>query len=339
MPINKEFSVVADSTRSSSPPYDSTSKPTRTARPTRTYGRQREPVEDPDTSFTISEPSSSSSNDNTFRTGPLHTDEEIPPSPDPARPTLLHIGEEGEDDENSSPFNLSRRRKTELIDTASDTEENDTKSNSPRPFQFDFRRKLAQIDAEMDASEYLTEEAPGSQKPRFGAPLFLQAVGNTMGAHDKTRPNSPATPGHTHIFGTLSSLPDSSIGGSSVPKLPTPTRRLTRGGKRAVHDSDSESGASQINEGTPSTSTSPAHPHPITTPKLRSSPTPPTSDDELQSRVAPKLASKGKGKAISTRRNVPQLRFDEGINSDSMESHNNSELKRKRATSKIKVCS
>jgi mediator of replication checkpoint protein 1 len=295
MPVNKEYSIVADSTAHiSSPP--TTTPAVKRAR--FTYGRPKldTPVHDSDT-FIFQAANSSSSHDSVYRTGPLDLDEEIPPSSDPARVLSDAELSDDEDDGNSRKDALSKhewewRKKLRALDSEEDVDV-----------------EMPAIPAEVDASE--------SREPSNDDALFPQRPIHSTFDHI---PTSPAHHGTTnladHIFGgSLSTLTASSLSSNAFDKSPplspeiAPSRRRLSKPKRIVQDSDSET-ENIANKSSP-TNTSPAFPHSIGTPPTNSSPTPPTSDDDMPARL-PKNMSKGRGKATAKARpDVEPLRFSE----------------------------
>ncbi|TFK43271.1 hypothetical protein BDQ12DRAFT_661965 [Crucibulum laeve] len=285
MPLNRDYSIVADSTISSSP-EPSTPAPV-IKRVPRTYGRAREPiVEDPDTSFSHSDISSVSLG-SVYSSGPRDTDEELLPSSEPRSAFLSDNSDdeekEGSDDESDAPEHI-----------------------------FEWKKKLEDIDkAYSEAGRSASGESTHATQAGFGAPFLL--TGPEEGI--KTHPASPAALGQSalssDIFGsTLSSFTISSASTRPSSLFPPPVAASRRHSNKrvVVHDSESESELPPKN--TSSTSASPvAFPHPITTPKSHSSQTPPTSDDEMPGQSLFKTKSKAKGKVPS--RIVPPLSFEE----------------------------
>ena len=92
MTVKKDLSIVADSTCLSSPTFKQRASPT--------YGCLK--MSDDTKTSLIYPPSSSASQDSTYRTGPPDLDEQVPPSPD-----LFHSFSDNElaDDENEGSPN------------------------------------------------------------------------------------------------------------------------------------------------------------------------------------------------------------------------------------------
>ncbi|ESK93727.1 hypothetical protein Moror_1425 [Moniliophthora roreri MCA 2997] len=286
MPLKKEFSIVADSTASSSP----TRPITPVKRAARTYGRPREPValeaDDPDRSY--SSTSSSSLRSSIYRTGPLNTREEIPPS----SPVVF-----------SSPD--QHRAGSEEVEE-DQVEHND----APRRPNFAWRTIMDEIDKgehDGEAAFGFAEESH-AEKPNQEAPSESLSSGQReSGSAPASRPS--ITP-HASLVddsfnGSLSTLTTSAHQPSSPGEPGSPIltnrKRIIKHQKLALLESDVEEEATE--------ESSPVK-HPINTPPRQSSPTPPTSDDD-EMHAAKKLSSKGKGKASSTRQSVPPLVFQD----------------------------
>lgn len=293
MPVNKDSSIVADSTFNPSSPPPATTPAVK--RPLRTYGRPKDtPVYDSDTS-TFHTATSSASRGSVYRTGPPDLDEEIPPSSDPSR--IPSDAELGDDDDESSPQNASSK------------------------FEWGWKKRLRALDSEEDGDVEMPSVSEHVDASELREPSH----------HDALSPQRPIEPTSHHISnlptqhdtnalaedifgGSLSTLTASSLSSVPIDKSPllspevAPARR--RLSKRVVQDSDSES------EGVAAKSspanTSPAFPHSIGTPPTNSSPTPPTSDDDMPARPS-KNMSKGKGRASAAkpRLDVEPLRFSE----------------------------
>ncbi|KAK7060206.1 hypothetical protein VNI00_000971 [Paramarasmius palmivorus] len=283
MPISKEYSIVADSTASSSP----TRPVTPVKRAVRTYGRPREPAaleaDDPDHSF--SSASSSSLRSSTYRTGPLDTQEEIPPSSPGAFSSPDHtctLGGEEEEDQGGQ-------------------------TDASPVFEYSWKAKLRDIDSREDEGNAVlgtTEKA--TEKSRRASPF--QALSSEQ---SKTQNDAASRPSITpqaslidDIFnGSLSTL-TASQGPSSPgePDSPIPTRRrITNRERQTTLHSDAEEDSED---------TSPTkHSFPIFTPPQVKSPTPPTPRDEDDD-MHLKASAKSKGKAPATRQSVPPLQFE-----------------------------
>jgi len=320
MPVNKDYSIVADSTLSSSPPIK---------RAAVTYGRRRDAiVDDPDSSL-FNSAASSASQQSIYRTGPPDMDEEIPPSSEPAGPLSDH----------------------ELADDE-DEEDEGERDASPK-FQFAWKQHLKALDEQDDFDIDLPsapdcEDASGSDEALFEMSLVPESskvVGN------RTTPNSPVAAEHMslseNVFdGSVSTLtgsssqPPAAFNKAPSPLSPTVALARRRPNKRAIiHDSDSDSGHSN-------NPVSPRRPssflHPITTPKLHSS-TPPTSDVEIPAQSESKKETKReKGKAVSSshRRSVAPVQFEENHSSTAggiAITNNKSIVKENRRKAKTKV--
>ncbi|KAL0580927.1 hypothetical protein V5O48_001121 [Marasmius crinis-equi] len=286
MPLTKENSIIADSTISSSPSHVITP----IKRPTRTYGRPRD---GPSTSDAEHHRSSSSSSGSGFsrsiyRTGPPNTQEEIPPSSEPAHSSPGHrqdlIGEvedEGSSDGDASPVRgFGLREALRAIDEKYDAEDME---------KGDFHEKSSAREANQKA---VLKPFPAEQ--RKNERTLFPPVSAT-----------PLRPSEDDVFGgSLLTLASSSQGASNPdPESNSPQVTNRKRVSRRVNTDEESDGEQDEQE-----KSSPAK-FPINSPTARaSSPTPPTSEDDMP---APKRTQKGKGKASSTRDSVPPLQFEE----------------------------
>ncbi|KAJ7755615.1 hypothetical protein DFH07DRAFT_940774 [Mycena maculata] len=184
-------------------------------------------------------------------------------------------------------------------DQASDGEAGDASGS----FQFSWKAKLKEVDEiEGDDSGVRDAEDASHRAPH--------PSDGTTSSNDSSRtvPNSPSL---QDVFsGSLSTITGSSFDAfsHSPPASPPPIASRRRVKQRAVvasFDEDSEDDTKH------SARKPPLRPHPITSPKSRPSSTPPTSDDEMPARLASNSRSKGKGKPLSSRAQVPALRFSD----------------------------
>ncbi|KAG6875568.1 hypothetical protein C0992_003289 [Termitomyces sp. T32_za158] len=286
MPVQMDSSIVPDSTLSSSP----IATPSVVKRVRRMYGRSTNKEaagEDTDTPHLLHLSKSSSSIDSILRTGPLDVDEEVPPSSDPSY---------------------------EAFNQADDDDDEADSEDASSAYQFSWKKKLRDIDMEEDndadmagvsevksTSKQREEGDTSALSPqRHESPDFARLTSFSV-----EKDNDALT--ETVFNGSLSTLPNSSPAAhSSFGRTPSPQVTNRRRRKKPTrHDSGSEAGESK--ESTPTT---PSHPHPLTTPKSRSSPTPPTSDDDMPTLLGQDKKGKGKGKAPG-RPDVAPLCFSE----------------------------
>jgi mediator of replication checkpoint protein 1 len=308
MTVNKELSVVADSTHSPSSPFPNVK--TRTVK--RTYGRPKM-SDDPDTSLSFP-PSSSASRNSTYRTGPPDLDEQVPPSSD-----FSHSFSDNElaDDENEG-----------------------SPQDAPADDFFGVKRMMRDYDAthgfDVDMSDI--PHASHSEQPPVTETLSFQRV---QSPHVPTSPAVAPSNALTHdlLEESPSTLTTSPLSQSAIPQSPSShvghaRRRLKR---RVMDGSDSES--EPAGNKCTSATRSPAFPHAISTPKSRSSPTPPTSDDEMPAYPMQRHNSKGKGKANppASRPTVAPLQFSEGPNGSSVGSKKSMRKDKRSMKTKIKV--
>jgi len=297
MPLGKEFSLVADSTASSSPSkvLDASETSEVTKRPMRTYGRrQQEPhIEDEgkDTSLSLPEPYILTRK-SVHNTAPPNLSEEIPAT---------------------SPHDL---------DTATRDEDGDESFSNLPKFEFVWRKMLR--DDEFDVEDV---NMPDAHKPddvprpalSFGEPSLLmrdtKATLSSLSLGDglDLRPVPPAV--EDDVFsGTISQRvpsspalpPDDSYILSSPPETARSRKRARKG---IIHDSDSEPEARS--KSSPATGSSSSRPI-LFTPKSGSSSTQLTSDDEdMSSKSLKKQRSTGKKQASTSRSSVAPLDLEE----------------------------
>ncbi|KAG5726008.1 hypothetical protein E4T56_gene1616 [Termitomyces sp. T112] len=281
--LSIDSSIVPDSTISSSSP----ATPAVVKRARRTYGRSAHTEaagDDSDTPHLLHSSKSSSSINSVFRTGPSDVSEEVPPSPDPSHEYSVSSDIDDDDDEANSE------------DTSS-------------AFQFPWRKKLKDLDMEEKDDAHMT----GVAKEKDASNRFEEGQASALSLQRPVSPNRLHLPTsivesgkdtltETVFSGSLSPLTTSSptahISFARSPSLQATNRRQK---KCIIHDSDSEDGENK--ESSPTTA---FHLYPLTTPKSRSSPTPPTSDDDMLALLG--QDTKGKGKAPSRPDLVP-LRF------------------------------
>ena len=334
MVIHTDSSIVPDSTLSSSP---SPSTSPIVKRAAFTYGRRKDSAQaapDPDSSATLAE-SSSSLRPRLYSTVQSELEEEVPPSsyaseiPESSGVTLTTADVETF----TTPCTRKKDENKEMDVDSGGCKSLDSPTRSddagPSSFEFSWKTQLKLIDEDFEAADEPTVSSAVS-----GAPNVLSASGN--GEVDAsmllaTQPFSSKgiqPPTIDDVFGGSApnpmgpSSPPPSVVPFDVSRSTSPELGIVKRAKRrvVVVDSDDDMGDSSINS-------SMKIPHPINTPKSRSSPTPPTSDLDL-STVKPR--SKEKGKASVT--NVPWLLFDKGSD-QSLEAP---QVKKMLATSKRK---
>ncbi|KAA1465988.1 hypothetical protein DENSPDRAFT_925513 [Dentipellis sp. KUC8613] len=180
-------------------------------------------------------------------------------------------------------------------------------------FQFGWKKAMAEIDEMSDEELNRTGGAPGSPMKVDKGPTRRSRSPQGQQQHVPTSPAAPPAELDDLFRGSLSSLTESSSHASlpthSSPSALPVAKRANHAYRRAVIEESSD------DEPTPkkapsSPNTSPPFPHPITTPKGRSSPTPPTSEGDMSPAV---VKSKGKARA----RTVAPLLFDENIDASS----------------------
>ncbi|KAF4619463.1 hypothetical protein D9613_005412 [Agrocybe pediades] len=282
MPLEKDFSVVADSTISSSPrnDFDAPESAEGVKRPMRTYGRRQQEtvVEDPETSSTLLAPPAT--RQTIHNTAPLHLSEEVPAT---------------------SPHELETSTRDSDQDDA-----DEPLSNLPK-FEFGWKKMLRDQDSEEEEEDVVMPAAPeldNAQGPAlsFGPPsLLLPDTGNLFPSQNRSGDRDfplPLPSTEDDIFGGIASQRGPSPPATEVDEsfnLSSPPRKLahrhTFGRKGLViHDSDSEGEGEALAKSSPATASSSSKPQ-LFTPKSGSSSTQPTSDDEM-----PSKHNKGKSK-------------------------------------------
>lgn len=340
MVIHTDSSIVPDSTVSSpSPPNSPVVR-----RATFTYGRRNilQPV--PESSATLVE-SSSASRPIFYSTAQSDVEEDIPPS-SYASAVPESSGETLADVDTKLRFSFTRKmdEKNEIDDALGrrETTISPARSDDARlsPFAFSWKARLKQMDEDSDdPDDPIVLPNPSS------SPNALLISGNTGADAPVSLTNQLSSSQRTQpvavddVFGGSLSSPTASYSqphsNSALPVSPSATPNfevIKRPRKRVVViDSDIDVADSSLD--------SPAKiPHPVFTPKSRSSPTPPTSDTDLS---AAKPQSKGKGRAPI--RGVPSLVFNDDRERNSEACHAKEEVqmgkrKDKESRPKIKVC-
>ncbi|KAG6850058.1 hypothetical protein H0H93_001874 [Arthromyces matolae] len=265
MPVQGDSSFVPDSTYSPSPP----TTPAVVKRAQRTYGRIRN-IEaanagDDSDASLMRSTRSSSSALSVQRTGRSGVEEEIPPSSDPVHDNSMSV------------------------------DDDDTQGDGETPFRFPWQIRMEKMNMESvvdtDVDDTVTEESALTRVAGKG--LVSPLSSHSPVANDTTNLD-PEGPVLTQI--ATSPAVSRAVTPSDSPQVVN--RRRNNARTAVIHDSDSEDGGDK--ESSP---TSPSHT--LTTPKLISSPTPPTSEDDMPTRIGRDV--KGKGKAPSRPDVIPLL--------------------------------
>jgi len=243
-----------------------------------------------------------------YSTGHFDFDEEVPPSSDPPG-VPESSGVTRVDSEGDTETPLSFTRKKDINKELNGEFAGDESPISPArgddaglsKFEFSWKAQLKLIDE--DGSDDPDQPmVPSGGRSGSNALFFLEGRGIDVPMSLTSSLSSKDTQPLTldDVFGGSQMVPSSpapSLSASGASRSAAPDIRVVkRIQKRAVViDSDDDLGDSSFG----------SVPHPINTPKLRSSPTPPTSDTDLS---AAKPQSKGKGKASV--KGVPPLIFD-----------------------------
>jgi len=286
MPLEKEFSLVADSTTSSSPARATdASEPIK--RPTRTYGRPRDQpvVEDHPSDISYINSTSMSFDTSIHQTAPPGLREKVP---------------------TSSPSN-------DNDDPAGGDSDGDTAPDASSRYTFGWKDKLKMIDEEGSSDDDNAREVDDApQQSLFGNALLLQNAKDESSLLNSTTSSHPSL--HTSsasddVFGGPPSSP--SQGPSeppsftlSSPSSPPRKRGVKSKSRTTVIDSDEE-----IYLNSSSTAASTSSKHLINTP--RSSSTQPTSEDDMPPKPKTKRLRPTVGRRSSSRQSVPPLDFME----------------------------
>ena len=285
MPIVKEYSIVADSTTSSSP-QSSPDASTQAKRPLRTYGRRREEPPAKDAGGSVAFSGSIDGNaDSIHCTAPPGLSEEVPPS----SPRKTHIGRvDNYDDEAPKPDKHDYRWRAEL--KRLDEDEDDL----PEGYDLPSTSLFGQPNLLHVAAGKPTESSPTTQ---CISQFSSSASGDVFGGPALDKNASP---------GPLSAKPSFVLSSPAV----GPARN-----SRIIHDSDSELEAPKGSSSTTPSSSSQLQN--LITPKSRSLSTPPTSEDEMPANILTKSRSTERRKPLAaSRASVPPLEFSEGPSSE-----------------------
>ncbi|KAJ7688416.1 MRC1-like domain-containing protein [Mycena rosella] len=196
-------------------------------------------------------------------------------------------------------------RRSSLSDVADDQSSDGEAGDASGGFQFGWRAKMKEIDENM-AADGEDSTVPAVQDASPPPP-------HPSDDASRTSPNSPSlqdSPAVVEdVFGASIPTLTASSGFESRSPPASPPPILSRKRKQLVVPNSSDEDSEDDTKA--SGRRSRVAPHPITTPKSRPSSTPPTSDDEMPSRIASDPRSKGKGKPSTSRTQVPALQFND----------------------------
>lgn len=300
MSIGKEYSIVADSTVSSSPQL----APDASAlikRPLRTYGRRREEPPAEDAGISITFPGHIHGNaDSVHCTAPPGLSEEVPPS----SPRMNHPGQ---------------------CDT------NDDEAPESTKFNYTWRTELKRLDEDED-------DHPEENDPRttslFGQPNLLHvAAGTSTDSSLRTEPRvlQPPSSASDDVLCGLSLDSPQIISAKPSFVLSLPAVGHTRS-SRVIQDSDSEPEALKGSSSTTPSSSSQLQN--LISPKSPSLSTPPTSEDDMPANILTKPRSTGRRKPLTASRgSIPPLEFSESPSSEVRRPNGTKSKSRK-----LKVC-
>jgi mediator of replication checkpoint protein 1 len=281
MSIGKEYSIVADSTISSSPQLAPDAS-TLVKRPLRTYGRRREepPAEDAGISVTFLGHIHGNA-DSVHCTAPPGLSEEVPPS----SPRTNHPGR---------------------CDT------NDDEAPESTKFNYTWRTELKRLD-----DDHPEENDPRTTS-LFGQPNLLHvATGTSTDSSLRTEPRvlqSPPSASDDVLYGLSLDSPPQIVSAKPSFVLSPPAVSRTRN-SRVIQDSDSEPEALKGSSSTTPSSSSQLQN--LISPKSPSLSTPPTSEDDMPANILTKPRSTGRRKPLTASRgSVPPLEFSESPSSE-----------------------
>ncbi|KAJ3776607.1 hypothetical protein FB446DRAFT_720643 [Lentinula raphanica] len=253
-------------------------------RPTRTYGRPKQTVEDP-ASVQVHHGSRFVSNDKSLSRITSDT-----PS------------------ETFSTLGLLKSSSADAADDGNTTDDDEDSKDASSGYAWSWKAEMKKIDASEDEEEGSSSKdlamsgglPDEGSKPSHSGPLSSKQ-GDPEISHSIASPSPETEPSHSpkHFSGSLPTLTPSAFGPSQktlASPSPSPSVLRKRVSKRTkVIDSDAESDLELAKSSNPS---SPVK-HPINTPQTRSSTTPPTSDSEHEMTRRAKPSSKGKASAVS----------------------------------------
>ncbi|KAJ3514879.1 hypothetical protein NLJ89_g2100 [Agrocybe chaxingu] len=295
--LEKEFSLIADSTASSSPRPDVNAPKVVIKRAARTYGRRREQplTEDTDNSIAHSEPTPSAY-DIIHNTAPPDLSDLVPST--------------------SSPH----QTKSDADQSVSDT--NDA-SNSRLKDAFGWKAKLAAMDEDENALDSPIAPSKHDHAPKqslFGNPLLLNGSDNSkagfgMPTGNHRSPAAPSAPDDVFRGPVSSDQPSSPTQGETSFRLSSPqvSERIRKRTRKVVRDTDSEE---EPPKDSSSTVASTSSRHLLGTPKSRSPSTQPTSEDDMPAKISAKPRLKGSRKFTNKRLSVTPLAFTEEPSSE-----------------------
>ncbi|CAA7260269.1 unnamed protein product [Cyclocybe aegerita] len=294
MTLEKEFSLIADSTAPSSPRPNVDAPEVVIKRAARTYGRRREQPLTKDTNGSIAHPEpTSSTHDSIHNTAPPDLSDLVPPTSSPHR-----------------------------IESDADQSDSDTidASNNRLKDAFGWKAKLAAMDEDEDAPVAPSKYDHASKQSLFGNPLLLNGIDSSKASFGMPTGNhrSPATPSASDdVFRdpVSSDQPSSPTQGETSFRLSSPqvSERIRNRTRKVVRDSDSEE---EPPKDSSSTVASTSSRHLLGTPKSRSPSTQPTSEDDMPAKISAKPRHKGSRKSTNKRLSVTPLALTEEPSSE-----------------------
>ncbi|PFH52595.1 hypothetical protein AMATHDRAFT_1995 [Amanita thiersii Skay4041] len=230
----------------------------------------------------------------------------------------LAAGKVGQDEETISTIAPSHSRLLSgSID--SDNDEGSNPKNASPGFIFGWRKRLKEMDNEDDFDLSPKNNALSSAPPQATKAAAYSLTSDARATIQEDTDIFPPTEGlstseYLNSDEQLLLSPPSEVKRDVFDSTPPDTGRRRVSKRVVVRDSDSESEhvsnllRSSLNNSSPFV---------LRTPPSRSSPTPPTSDEDMPQRLATKSHSKGKQKATAvSRRSVPPLRFNEDVSTE-----------------------
>lgn len=325
MPLDKEFSLVADSTISSSPEPPTDASTTHIQRAVKTYGRRHEASLEEAPTASLYAKRHFTHSDSILNTAPPGLKDTVPPSPGG-----VNIVQDNSDNESTTalrPPTFGKRQVLEKKDMdIGDDISHYRPGSSTSKFNFGWKQRLNLIDEEFDLGEvdsYISNVAgpKTTDEPRetlFGDAIWLQERADDVVCESKKDiQSSKASTISDDVFTcTYPSQSRAIVDESSfVLSSPLVATRVTRNRSgRVLRDSESEEEGPRDSSSTaPSTA---GHP-PLSSPMPRSPSTQPTSDDEeLPSTVILKPKKANGRQPTKPRETVPSLGFSKLYSND-----------------------
>ncbi|KAJ6516218.1 hypothetical protein C8R45DRAFT_236136 [Mycena sanguinolenta] len=211
-------------------------------------------------------------------------------------------------------------RHSSTVDVADGQTDDEEAGDASVPYKPVWMLRMEEIDKKMDedGDNAVVPNTEDASRPALDPvdgrfPTIMHKNSSPTVPHSPSIQDAPLPVEEEDVFGR-STLTASDVSGDFNPAKsrtpPQPSISHRRGKQRAVvYSSDDSEDDTKGSTRKPRTT-----PHPIASPKLRSSSTPPTSDDEMPAQLAPTIRNshlKEKDKPSSSRIQVPALQFND----------------------------